>query len=148
MLEKRRAVGGLISLIGIVIVFGITSVAYLELSSSQTNLITTSINANQKISDRNNERLNFTNIISAGSSYSTTVHNLSSDTILIHSQITERENTIFGKEEINEKIHAGSSESITVNLNNDPISTDKTIFITSSGKKCLVPIIDGSFKLC
>lgn len=148
MLEKRRAVGGLISLIGIVIVFGITSVAYLELNSSQTNLITTSINANQKISDRNNERLNFTDVMYGISSYSITVHNLSSDTILIHSQITERENTVFGKEEINKKIHAGSSESITVNLNDTPTSTDKTIFITSSGKKCLVPIIDGSFKLC
>lgn len=148
MLQKRKAVGGLISLIGIIIVFGITSVAYIELSSSQTNLINSSLNANQKISDRNNERLNFTSILSGGSTYSTTVYNLGSDTITIHSQITERANAVFGKEEINKKIHAGSSELITVNLDGTPLSTDKTMFITNLGKKCLVPIVDGSFRVC
>jgi archaellum component FlaF (FlaF/FlaG flagellin family) len=147
MLEKRRAVGGLISLIGIVIVFGITSVAYLELSSSQTNLINTSINANQKISDRNNERLNFTSISGGGSQYTVNVDNLGSETITIHSQITKNGKTIVGKEEINDKIFAGTNKDVIVNLDVASSSGDKIIFITSLGKKCIVS--EGvSFRVC
>lgn len=146
MLEKRRAVGGLISLIGIVIVFGITSVAYLELSSSQTNLINTSINANQKISDRNNERLNFTAIIPQGNNFDITVDNLGSETVIIHSSITKNGKSLVGKKEINTKIFAGTSGSI-VNVAGSANSNDKIIFITSLGKKCMVS--EGvSFRVC
>jgi archaellum component FlaF (FlaF/FlaG flagellin family) len=146
MLEKRRAVGGLISLIGIVIVFGITSVAYLELSSSQTNLINTSINANQKISDRNNERLNFTNIAPSGNNFDITVDNLGSETVIIHSFVTKNDTSLVGKNEINVKIFAGEQQTVqdvTGSLDTD----DKIIFITSLGKKCIVP--EGvSFRVC
>lgn len=147
MLKKRRAVGGLISLIGIVIVFGITSVAYLELSSSQTNLINTSINANQKISDRNNQSLNFTSIIAGASKYTVSVDNLGSETTTIHSQITKNGKTVVGKEELNDKIFAGTNKDVIVNLDSGPLSGDKIIFITSLGKKCIVP--EGvSFRVC
>ena len=146
MLEKRRAVGGLISLIGIVIVFGITSVAYLELSSSQTNLINTSINANQKISDRNNERLNFTNIAPSGNNFDITVDNLGSETVIIHSFVTKNDTSLVGENEINVKIFAGEQQTVqdvTGSLDTD----DKIIFITSLGKKCIVP--EGvSFRVC
>lgn len=147
MLQKRRAIGGLISLIGIVIVFGITSVAYIELSSSQTNLINTSLNANQKISDRNNERLNFTSIVGGGSKYTVNVDNLGSETTTIHSQITKNGKTIVGKEELGDKIFAGTNKDVIVNLDSGPLPGDKIIFITSLGKKCIVP--EGvSFRIC
>jgi len=143
MLQNRRAVGGLISLIGIVIVFGITSVAYLELSSSQTNLINTSINANQKISDRNNERLNFTAITSPGS---VTVNNLGSETVIIHSFITKNGKSLVGKSKIDTKIFAGDSKIIS-GVTGSANSNDKIIFITSLGKKCMVS--EGvSFRVC
>ena len=146
MLEKRRAVGGLISLIGIVIVFGITSVAYLELSSSQTNLINTSINANQKISDKNNERLNFTAITPQINNFDVTVNNLGSETVIIHSFITKNSNSLVGKKEINTKILAGDSKIIS-DVIGSTSSNDKIIFITSLGKKCMVSE-GGSFRVC
>lgn len=137
MLQKRRAVGGLISLIGIVIVFGVTSVAYLELSSSQTSLINTSISTNQKISDRNNERLNFTAIIPNMNNFDVTINNLSSETVVIHSSITKNSNSLVGKKEINTKIFAGDSKTIS-NIPGSVNQNDKMIFITSLGKKCTV----------
>lgn len=146
MLEKRRAVGGLISLIGIVIVFGITSVAYLELSSSQTNLINTSINANQKISDRNNEKINFTNIVPNVNNFDITIDNLGSETVIIHSLIVKNDTSLVEKKEINKKIFAGGP-TITENVIGSADSNDKIIFITSLGKKCIVS--EGvSFRVC
>lgn len=150
MLQKRRAVGGLISLIGIVIVFGITSVAYLELSSSQTNLINTSINANQKISDRNNERLNFTVIVPQGNNFDVTVNNLGSETVTIHSFITKNftdgNYLLVGKNEVNTKIPAGGSKTIS-GVVGSTSSSDVITFVTSLGKKCAVP--EGvNFRVC
>jgi hypothetical protein len=149
ILKKRRAVGGLVSLIGLIVVFGIVSIAYLELSSSQTNLINTSFSISQKIADKNNQRLNFSNIQITGSDYTINVENLESETIIIHSQITEQANKVFGKQEINEKIFAGSSPiSLTINLDGSPTGGENTMFVTSLGKKCLVPVVEGSFRLC
>ncbi|MFB5608742.1 MAG: hypothetical protein ACE5Q5_00775 [Nitrosarchaeum sp.] len=146
MLQKRRAVGGLISLIGIVIVFGITSVAYIELSSSQTNLINTSLNTNQKISDRNNERLNFTTIAPQGDNFNITIDNLGSNTVTIHSIITQNDNSLVGINETNTKIFAGDKQTI-VNVVGSVAPNDKMIFVTSLGKKCMVP--EGvSFRIC
>ncbi|MEX2192262.1 MAG: hypothetical protein WD717_02625 [Nitrosarchaeum sp.] len=147
MLEKRRAIGGLISLIGIVIVFGITSVAYLELSSSQTSLITTSMNANQKISDRNNESLNFTNIVvTAGNNFDITVDNLGSETVIIHSFITKNDTSLVGKNEINVKIFAGEQQTV-LDVAGSSDTDDKITFITSLGKKCIIS--EGvNFRVC
>ena len=146
MLEKRRAVGGLISLIGIVIVFGITSVAYLELSSSQTSLITTSMDTNQKISDRNNESLNFTNIVPSGDNFDVTVDNLGSETVIVHSFVTKNDASLVGKNEIDVKIFAGDQQTIT-DVTGSPDTDDKIIFITSLGKKCIIS--EGvNFRVC
>ena len=97
--KKRRAVGGLISLIGIIVVFGISSVAYLEISSSQTNLINQSLEANQKISDKNNARLNFTEPLLNwnGTHNLLPIDNIGSDTITIHSYIVSNStHHVFG----------------------------------------------------
>lgn len=143
---KRRAVGGLISLIGIMVVFGIVSVAYLELSSAQTNLINTSLLSNQKISDKNNAMLNMTDITDSGR-YEITIDNISSDSITIHSYIVERNNSIMDKAEVNTLINAGNNDVILTNsFATEPIS-DTLLIITSDGKKCSIPA-DVSYRLC
>lgn len=149
-LKKRRAVGGLISLIGIIVVFGIASVAYLEISSAQTNLINKSLVANQKISDKNNARLNFTNIlpnVSGSDQYELTIDNIGSNAVSIHSYIIDRNNVIIGKGEINSSINAGNGKTIfTDTFDIDPTS-DVIIIVTDLGKKCIVPA-DVSYRIC
>jgi hypothetical protein len=147
-LKKHRAVGGLISLIGLIVVFGVASVAFLELSSSQTSLINTSFNVNQKISDKNNQRLSFSDVVTTATGYTVDVENLGSESITIHSQITEKGNNIFGKEELNTKILAGSSVTLTITLDDEPVGGENTMFVTTLGKKCLVPVVIGSTRLC
>ena len=146
--KKRRAVGGLISLIGIIVVFGISSVAYLEISSSQTNLINQSLEANQKISDKNNARLNFTNIVEfTNDHYDLTLDNIGSDTITIHSYIIDRNNVVIDKGEINSSINAGNERTITVNSDTTQPASDIIMIVTDLGKKCIVPA-DVSYRIC
>lgn len=54
-MKSRRAVGGLISMIGLLVVFGVIGVAFLSLSSQQTSLFTTQQNLNELQHDRNIE---------------------------------------------------------------------------------------------
>lgn len=147
-LKKRRAVGGLISLIGIIVVFGISSVAYLEISSSQTNLINQSLEANQKISDKNNARLNFTNIVEfTNDHYDLTLDNIGSDTVTVHSYIINRNNVVIDKGEINSSINAGNERTITVNSATTQPASDIIMIVTDLGKKCIVPA-DVSYRIC
>ncbi|AFS82978.1 hypothetical protein [Candidatus Nitrosopumilus sediminis] len=147
-LKKRRAVGGLISLIGIIVVFGISSVAYLEISSSQTNLINQSLEANQKISDKNNARLNFTNIVEfTNDHYDLTLDNIGSDTATVHSYIINRNNVVIDKGEINSSINAGNERTITVNSATTQPASDIIMIVTDLGKKCIVPA-DVSYRIC
>lgn len=146
-LKKRRAVGGLISLIGIIVVFGIVSVAYLEISSAQTNLISKSLVANQKISDKNNERLNFTGISDNGNAYDLTLDNIGSNPVTIHSYIIDRNNAVIDKGEINSSINAGTEKTITVNSVTTQPASDIIMIVTDLGKKCVVPA-DVSFRIC
>jgi hypothetical protein len=147
--RNRRAIGGLISLIGIIVVFGITSVAYLELSSSQTRLINTSILTNQRMSDQTNEHLNFTSITSMGIDYDIQVENIGSKPITIHSFIIDRNKSLVGKGEIDSKIQPGDVGNISTGLiSGTPISNeDNLIFTTSFGKRCIIPA-DVSFRIC
>ena len=147
-LKKRKAVGGLISLIGLIMVFGVASLAFLELSSSQTSLINTSFNVNQKISDKNNQRLSFSDIAIISRGYEVDVENLGSEAITIHSQITEKGNNVFGKEELNTKILAGSSVTLTITLDEQPNGGENTMLVTALENKCLVPVVIGSTRLC
>lgn len=144
---QRRAVGGLISLIGIMVVFGIVSVAYLELSSAQTNLINTSLISNQKISDKNNARLNFTDISVDGNAYDITIDNMDSDSITIHSYIIERDNRVTDKGEIDSVINAGNTNTISVSSTDPNLSSDTLLIISSTGKKCSIPA-DVSYRIC
>lgn len=149
-LRKRRAVGGLISLIGIIVVFGIVSVAYLELSSSQTKLISTSLVANQKISDKNNARLNFTDPTVVENSYDLPIENIGSDTITIHSYIVSNStHHVIGTGEITIPINAGGKAIVSTNtLNSSPTEpSDFIMIVTDLGKKCVIPA-DVSYRIC
>lgn len=148
-LKERRAVGGLISLIGIVIVFGIVSIAYLELSSSQTNLISTSLVTNQKISDKNNARLDFTSISNGTNYYDFMVNNIGSKTTTIHSYIVSNStHHVIGTGEKNIPVSAGKTILFSTNaLNQFPQPSDLIWIVTDQGKKCLIPG-DVSFRIC
>ncbi|QLH07289.1 hypothetical protein [Nitrosopumilus ureiphilus] len=148
--KKRRAVGGLISLIGIIIVFGIVSVAYLELSSAQTNLISTSLVANQKVSDKNNARLNFTSTPTlTDGQYVLPIDNIGSDTISIQSYIVYNStHNIIGKGEKNSSINAGNNISfVTDAIDITNSDSDIILIVTDLGKKCVIPA-DVSFRIC
>lgn len=56
-MKSRRAVGGLISLIGLVVVFGIVAVAFLSLNTYQASLFVTQQHLNELQHDRNSEKL-------------------------------------------------------------------------------------------
>ncbi|MEO9309930.1 MAG: hypothetical protein ABI337_06505 [Nitrososphaera sp.] len=54
-MKSRRAVGGLISMIGLLVVFGVIGIAFLSLSSQQTSLFVTQQSLNELQHDRNRE---------------------------------------------------------------------------------------------
>lgn len=149
--KKRRAVGGLISLIGITLVFGIASVAYLELSSSQTNLINTSLVTNQKISDKNNARLNFTSTptLNGGNQYVLPINNIGNDPVSIQSYIVyNRTHDIIVKGEKNTSINVGNAISfVTDAIDLADSDSDVVLIITDIGKKCVIPA-DVSYRIC
>ncbi len=54
-MKSRRGVGGLISMIGLVVVFGIVGIAFLSLNTQQTSLFATQQKVNELQHDRNTE---------------------------------------------------------------------------------------------
>lgn len=147
--KNRRAVGGLISLIGIIIVFGIASVAFLELSSSQARLVNTSIFSSQRISDQNNEQFNFTSILDGTTKYDIQVENIGSNPSTVHSFLIDRNKSLIGKGELDVSILPGETVSMSTVLSSGttiPID-DNIIFSTLSGKKCVIPA-DVVFRIC
>ena len=149
IIKKRRAVGGLISLIGLIVVFGVVSVAYLQLTSSQTEVSKTSFAISQKISDRNMERLNFTSISNNSTHYFLEVENLGSKTAILNSFLIQNSTSISGKGELGIKLFAAEKTITPIFLVSslpNP-SDDKIILITDLGKKCVIPG-DGGFRLC
>jgi hypothetical protein len=54
-MKARRAVGGLISMIGLLVVFGVIGVAFLSLNTQQTSLFSTQQRLNELQHDRNLE---------------------------------------------------------------------------------------------
>lgn len=54
-MKSRRAVGGLISMIGLIVVFGIAGVAFLSLNAQQTSLFSAQQRVNEIQHDRNVE---------------------------------------------------------------------------------------------
>jgi hypothetical protein len=144
---KHRGVGGLISMIGLVIVFGIASAAFLQINTTQQSFVTSSININKVILDKNNQRLNFTTITNPGQSYTIGVNNTSSQTIFFDSYLLVDSTGIRQAEYLDGKnVTAGRSFQFDINL--VPNGADKhVIFVTDLGKKCLVPI-GVDFRIC
>ena len=146
-MKNRRGVAGLISLIGLVIVFGIGSTAYLELTSSQTKLVETSIKANQKITDRNHEYLNFTDISNDASGYDVTVKNLSSETIILDSFLIVNGKSLEAKNFLDVSIAADDEEILRLERSGPIPATDRITIVSDTGKKC---IFSGgvNFRIC
>jgi hypothetical protein len=144
---KHRGVGGLISMIGLVIVFGIASAAFLQINATQQSFVASSININKVILEKNNQRLNFTTIANPGSSYTIGVNNTSSQTIFLNSYLLINSTGIRQAEYLDGKnVTAGKSFQFNINL--APNGTDKhIIFVTDLGKKCLVPI-GVDYRIC
>lgn len=147
MLKNRQAVGGLISLIGLVVVFAISSVAYLEINSTQSNFISNSIQINQLISDRNQESLNFTDIKNNNTHYNVTITNIGSEPIIIDSYLVRNDTSLSGKGIIGIKIQSGDESLTSISANTPDASTDKIVFVTELGKKCVMPG-DAGFREC
>ncbi|WKT57985.1 hypothetical protein QVH35_00050 [Candidatus Nitrosotenuis chungbukensis] len=143
---KHRGVGGLISMIGLVIVFGIASAAFLQINATQQSFVASSINVNKVILDKNNQRLNFT-ITDSGSSYTVGVNNTSSQTIFFDAYLLINSTDIRQAKYLDGKnVTAGRSFQFDINL--VPNGADKhVIFVTDLGKKCLVPI-GVDFRIC
>lgn len=143
---KHRGVGGLISMIGLVIVFGIASAAFLQINATQQSFVASSININKVILDKNNQRLNFT-ITDNVSSYKIGVNNTSSQTIFLNSYLLVDSTGIRQAEYLDGKnVTAGESMQFDINIASS--SADKhVIFVTDLGKKCLVPI-GVDFRIC
>lgn len=145
---ERRGVGGLVSLIALVIVFGIASLAFLDINSNQTNLVNTSIKLNKKMTDRNNESLNFTTVHPNATSYQITVRNLWSETTKLTSYVVidnANKVTAFGYQ--NDVVKAGAQSTFVIN---DPKGTtidQNIVFLTDNGKKCVIPVT-VAWRLC
>ncbi|MBI5378281.1 MAG: hypothetical protein HZA82_06625 [Thaumarchaeota archaeon] len=144
---KHRGVGGLISMIGLVIVFGIASAAFLQINATQQSFVASSININKVILDKNNQRLNFTITSVPPTSYKIGVNNTSSQTIFFDSYLLVNSTGIRQAKYLDGKnITAGKSFQFDINLT--PNGADKhIIFVTDLGKKCLVPI-GVDFRIC
>lgn len=141
--KNRRGVGGLISLVGLIAVFGIVATAFVELSLGQANLIGTTVDVNNLLIDKNNELLNFT---IAGNN-NVTVQNLWSKSSTINCYLLiVTEKTIDDKGCPDKKIDAGKKQNVT--LSGVPnIEAGEIIFTTNLGKKCLVPV-DRGYGVC
>ena len=150
MLKTRRAIGGLISLIALIIVFGVASLAFLEINLTHADFVLNSINVNEKQFEKINEQLNFTITNSSDSDYYTiNISNIWNDASTLESHITIKsdkqisfqrhlnETTIPNKENIIE-----TEEESTLNFDNTNSTHDDTtiIFVTSNGNKCIIPI--------
>lgn len=144
---KHRGVGGLISMIGLVIVFGIASAAFLQINATQQSFVASSININKVILDKNNQRLNFTVTPNGSISYKIGVNNTSSQTIFFDSYLLVNSTGIRQAEYLDGKnITAGKSFQFDINLQPKP-EDQHIIFVTDLGKKCLVPI-GVNFRIC
>lgn len=140
-MKRRRGVGGLISLIGLIAVFGIVATAFVELSLGQADLMNTTVDVNKFLIDKNNELLNFT----IGNN-NVTVQNLWSKSSTINCYLLVTDNKVTNSECPDQKIDAGKKQNVTLDVM-EPISDDEIIFTTTLGNKCLV-VVDRGQGLC
>ncbi len=151
--KSRRAVGGLISLIALIIVFGIASLAFFEINLTHADFVLNSIDVNEKQFDRINEQLNFTitNATTGESiAYNVTISNIWNDQSSIESHINLDSTNDVTKQKYlnattvpNKQNIIGAEKETILNFVNDVNSTDsdeKIILTTSKGNKCIIPI--------
>ncbi|CDI05652.1 hypothetical protein [Candidatus Nitrosotenuis uzonensis] len=152
--SNHRGVGGLISLVALIIVFGIASIAFLDINAIQSRFLEASIEVNNIQMNRNNEQLNFT--ASSGLPYTVEMTNMwsrqtvldsyvafdSAGTITIQRYLNET--TIPNKQNI---IPSGHTTSIVFDIPNATVNDVKILFVTENGKQCIVPI-PISWRVC
>lgn len=155
IMKSRRAVGGLISLIALIIVFGIASLAFLEINLTHADFVLNSIQVNEKQFNRINEQLDFAIINSTidddrDISYNVTISNIWNDKSTLESHITIDSKEVTFQRHLNattvpnkQNIIGPDEDSTLVFVNNvnSTTSDDETIiFVTSNGNKCIIPI--------
>ncbi len=141
-MKSRRGVGGLISLVGLVAVFGVVATAFIELNLGQADLMSTTVDVNNLLIDKNNELLNFTKV---GGGAAIDVQNLWGKSSTIDSYLLITGKTVSDAKYLDEKIDAGKKSSF--NLETTPLAGDEIIFTTNLGKKCLI-LVDRGYGLC
>lgn len=148
-MKNRRGIAGLISLIAIVIVFGIASVAFLDINSNQTDLVDTSIKINKKMTERHNESLNFTTTKPTDTSYQITARNLWGENTKITSYVViKTDNKVSALGYLNNKIvKAGTQSTFTINDPKGTATDQNIVLLTDNGKKCVLPV-SVSWRLC
>ncbi len=111
-------------MIGLVIVFGIASAAFLQINSAQQSFVASSVDVNKIILDKNNQRLNFT-IKSELSSYKIGVNNTSSQTISLDSYLLINSTGVHKAEYLDGK-NAIAGKSFQFDINLEPKPEDKS----------------------
>ena len=152
ILKARRAVGGLISLIALIIVFGIASLAFLEINTTHADFVLNSINVNDKQFNKIKEHLNFTITNTTGNPtdyYTVDVSNIWNDQSIIESHVTiKSDNQISFQRYLNETTVPNKENIIGIEETNTLIFTDTNsthgdetiIFVTANGNKCILSI--------
>lgn len=152
--SNHRGVGGLISLVALIIVFGVASIAFLDINAIQSRFLEASVEVNNIQMNRNDEQLNFT--ASSGIPYTVEVTNMWSKQTVLDSYIAfDNTGTITVKRYFNETtmpnkqniVPAGSTTSITFDTSNGTATDVKLLFITENGKQCIIPI-PISWRVC
>lgn len=156
-LKCRNAVGGLISLVGIVIVFGVASFAFLDINTEHVKFVNTSVTLNEKISDKNSEHLNFTSISKPTSTtYQVTVENIGNQKSTFNSYvIIKNDDSVdgFGYDDDiisgTSSIKTGSTESFTISNENISANDKSILLTTNTGKLCVMPAsLSGNGRVC
>lgn len=147
---KRRAVGGLISLVALILVFGVATLAFLDINSTQAKFVLNSIDINKQQFDKNKERLNFTiTNTTSGKLYEVKIANLWSEQTTVESHITVNSSdvvvfqrhlnktTMPSKQNI---INPTAEKLLNFTDSNATHKDIKVLFVTSNGNKCIIPI--------
>lgn len=150
MPTSRRAVGGLISLIALIIVFGIASLAFLEINTTHADFVLNSITVNEKQFGKIKEQLNFT-VTNSSTNYTVDVANLWNDQSTLESYLAKNSNDKISVQRylnettvpLKQNIIDIQDESTLIFDDTNSTHGDTTIiFMTLNGNKCTIPIPD------
>ncbi|HXG74742.1 MAG TPA: hypothetical protein VNK44_07990 [Candidatus Nitrosotenuis sp.] len=154
--SKHRAVGGLISLVALIVVFGVAAVAFLDINAIQSRFLEKSVEISNIQMKRNNERLNFT-IASSPGQYQVTISNMWSGQTILDSYVAfDASNTITTQRYLNETTIPnkqniidpnGVTSMVFLHSLNSTNSDTTILFVTENGKQCIIPI-PISWRMC